>query len=294
MDLSWNSVFDRAIRLGVRMLDSMDDGCDDGSLSVCPVPRGGVFAALVLKSQHPNIDIADHPDGCDVVLDDIIDSGETRNYYIKTYGKPFFALVDKITEGIGEWVTFPWERMMNEQGAESNIVRLLEFIGEDPNREGLKETPGRVLRAYGELFSGYGENVDSILKLFEDGACDEMVLLKNVEFTSFCEHHMLPFNGLAHVAYLPNGRVIGVSKLARIVEVFSKRLQIQERLTQQITEALDKYLSPLGSACVVEARHECMACRGVKKQNAVMVTSSLTGRFRDSAVRQEFFSLVKN
>jgi GTP cyclohydrolase I len=170
---------------------------------------------------------------------------------------------------------------------------MLTYIGEECTREGLKETPLRVKKSYAELYSGYKVNPASVFKVFEDGACNEMVILRDIEFYSMCEHHMLPFFGKAHIAYIPNGKVIGISKLARLLEVFSRRLQIQERLGQQITEALDFYLQPLGSACVLHATHFCMVARGVNKQNARMTTSSLTGSFKsDAATRQEFMSLA--
>ncbi len=176
---------------------------------------------------------------------------------------------------------------------QDNIRRLIEFIGDDPNREGLRETPDRVIRSYKELFSGYKQDPASVFKCFEDGACDEMVVLSGIEFCSHCEHHMLPFLGHAHVAYIPNKRIIGVSKIARLVEIFARRLQVQERLTTQITEALDKHLQPLGSACMIEANHLCMSCRGVRKQ-AIMRTSSLTGAFKqDGVARAEFLALIK-
>ncbi len=131
------------------------------------------------------------------------------------------------------------------------------------------------------------------MKTFEDGSCDEVVLLKDIEFVSHCEHHMLPFLGKAHIAYIPNGKVLGVSKLARLLEIYSRRLQIQERLCQQITTALDEHLKPLGSACVIEAQHLCMVARGVQKQNSVMVTSSLTGVFRDKGeARSELLDMI--
>ncbi len=180
-------------------------------------------------------------------------------------------------------------------GIEDSIRNILVYIGEDPDREGLLETPARVMKAYKELFSGYrftDDDVRKMLKTFKDGACDELVLVKDIEFVSFCEHHMLPFTGRAHVAYIPFERVVGVSKLARLVEVYSRRLQIQERLTTQITSALDKHLMPKGSACVIEASHSCMSCRGVMKQQSKMVTSSITGDFKNGAVRAEFFSLI--
>lgn len=180
---------------------------------------------------------------------------------------------------------------------EDAVRNILCYIGEDPDREGLKETPTRVAKSYAELFSGYRYKTDEqfvkLLKVFEDGACDEMVLLKDISFSSTCEHHMLPFIGKAHVAYIPNGKVIGISKLARIVDVFSRRLQIQERLTQQVTQTLDKFLQPAGSACILEAHHQCMSCRGVMKAESMLVTSSITGAFRDGIVRSELFSLVK-
>lgn len=175
---------------------------------------------------------------------------------------------------------------------ESAIRTVLQFIGEDPTREGLQETPSRVLKSYREIFGGYGVDPASVFKVFEDGACDEMVVLKDIEFWSTCEHHIQPFYGKAHIAYIPNGKVIGVSKLARLLDVFSRRLQIQERICQQVTEALMEHLQPKGAACVLEARHLCMTCRGVGKQNSVMVTSSLKGEFLLPEVRQEFLSFI--
>ena len=184
--------------------------------------------------------------------------------------------------------------------ARKAVITLLEYIGEDSSREGLKETPDRVLRSYDELFKGYAKTKENdpekILKTFEDGAkdYDELILLKNLEFCSMCEHHWLPFSGVAHIAYIPDKRIVGISKLARLLELFTRRLQVQERLTTQITSALDKHLKPLGSACVIEAGHSCMSCRGVKKVS-IMVTSSLSGVFRKkSKVREEFMNLIKS
>lgn len=182
--------------------------------------------------------------------------------------------------------------------SERLIKTLLQLIGEDPNREGLIDTPRRVSKSWQQLYSGYkfktDEDIAGVLKIFEDGACKEMVILKNIEFQSMCEHHMLPFIGRAHIGYLPKGKIVGISKLARLLEVYARRLQVQERLTEQITTALDKHLNPLGSACVIEAHHQCMSCRGVMKQNTSMITSSLTGQFLQSAVRSEFLSFVKD
>ena len=174
------------------------------------------------------------------------------------------------------------------------VRSLLAYLGDDPDREGLQDTPDRVVRSYAELFSGYGVNPADVFKVFEDGACDEMVVLRNCEFWSCCEHHMQPFFGKAHIAYVPKGKVAGISKLARVLDIYARRLQIQERLTCQVTRALDENLKPLGSACVIEATHFCMVCRGVQKQHSTLITSSLTGVFRDRPeVRAEFLNLVR-
>lgn len=180
------------------------------------------------------------------------------------------------------------------QNAMQDVKNLIQYIGDDPNREGLQETPKRVILSYDHLFSGYGQRVEDVLKVFEDDSSDQMILLKEIEFYSTCEHHMLPFFGKAHIAYIPNGKVVGISKLARILEIFSRRLQIQERLAQNVTEALMTHLNPLGAACLLEAQHFCMTSRGVQKQNSVMVTSSLEGVFRENAsVKAEFLALIK-
>lgn len=173
------------------------------------------------------------------------------------------------------------------------IEGILTLIGEDPNREGLRETPRRVLKSYGEIFGGYKQDPAEVMKCFDDGACDEMVVLRDIEFYSNCEHHMQPFFGKAHIAYLPDKRVLGVSKLARLLDIYARRLQIQERLTTQVSQALMTHLQPRGAACVIEAKHFCMVCRGVGKQNSTMITSSLLGAFKDDpATRAEFMSMI--
>jgi GTP cyclohydrolase IA len=258
------------------------------------VPRGGVYAAMLLIPTE-DFRLVETPEDADFIIDDIIDTGKTKEKYNKLFrSKPFFALVNKKLhkEYSDSWISFPWERMQNDDGPKENVRRLLEYIGEDPDREGLKETPDRVIRSYAELFSGYKQNVESVIKTFESD-CSEMVLLKEIPFYSTCEHHILPFSGLASVAYVPDGRVIGVSKLARILEIYARRLQIQERLCQQVTECLMTYLKPKGAACVLKAQHLCMACRGVEKAGATMVTSSLKGVFlQDPKTRSEFMSMI--
>ena len=268
-------------------------------ITAYPIPTGGIFAAQAVVAAAAacriTVRLTENPYDADIYIDDLVDSGDTRNQIFKQYGrKPFYAFYFKKEENIKQWIRFPWERESDEFGPETNIRRIIEYIGDDSSREGLIETPRRVAKSYQHLFSGYNQDPEHLFKIFEDGACDEMVVLRGIEFWSFCEHHMLPFFGRAHIAYIPNGKVIGVSKLARILECFSRRLQIQERLTEQITDALDKHLQPKGSACVLEAKHLCMVMRGVQKQQADMITSSLTGAFRENSnVRSEFFSLIK-
>ncbi|MBZ5572224.1 MAG: GTP cyclohydrolase I FolE [Acidobacteriia bacterium] len=179
---------------------------------------------------------------------------------------------------------------------EDLVREMIVRLGEDPTREGLTRTPNRVHRAYEYLVKGYKEDPEALLKkaLFTV-TYDEMVIVKDVEMFSLCEHHMLPFFGKVHVAYIPNGKVIGLSKIPRLIEIFSRRLQIQERLTTQIAETIQKAIEPQGVGVVVEARHLCMMMRGVEKQHSAAVTSSMLGCFRDEQeTRTEFLSLIRN
>jgi len=175
------------------------------------------------------------------------------------------------------------------------IVRhLLVHLGEDPDREGLRKTPERVAESYGFLTAGYGQSPEKILNgaIFHE-TCDEMVIVKDIEVYSLCEHHLLPFVGRAHVAYIPDGKIVGLSKIPRLVDVFSRRLQVQERLTTQVARALEEALRPIGVAVVIEADHLCMMMRGVAKQNSRTVTSCMLGAFKKSdRTRAEFLNLV--
>jgi len=183
---------------------------------------------------------------------------------------------------------------MDQEKIRTAIKNILEAIGEDPDREGLKDTPDRVARAYEELLAGYREDPETMINgaLFEV-TYDEMVIVRDIEFYSLCEHHMLPFLGRAHVAYIPRGHVIGLSKIPRIVDMFARRLQVQERLTRQIADYLHDLLRPHGVAVVVEALHTCSMMRGVRKHDARMTTSAMLGAFRSSlATRQEFLDNI--
>ena len=177
---------------------------------------------------------------------------------------------------------------------EAAVIELLGAVGEDPSREGLRDTPRRIADMYAEVFSGLAVDPAAYLKVGFEVAHNEMVILRNIPFYSMCEHHLLPFHGEAHVGYVPDGRVVGVSKLARAVEAYARRPQIQEQLTSQVAEAIMEALRPDGVAVVVEAEHLCMTMRGVQKPGSRMVTSAMRGRFRKSAVtRAEFLALVR-
>ncbi len=181
--------------------------------------------------------------------------------------------------------------------AEDAVRTLIRWAGDDPAREGLLDTPKRVAKAYEEFYSGYASDPKTILnRTFKEvEGYDEMIVLRDIHFDSHCEHHMVPFGGRVHVAYIPSNKVLGISKLARLVEVYAKRLQVQEKLTAQIANTLNETLKPRGVAVVVEATHMCMTSRGVHKPGTIMQTSSLLGLFRsDPRTRQEFFSLLKN
>lgn len=184
----------------------------------------------------------------------------------------------------------------DEQVYFQNIVEnLIRGIGDDPMRDGLLDTPSRVVRSWSELYAGYSMDPAKILaRTFDRGTYDQMIVLRDIDFFSACEHHLLPFSGVAHVSYIPGERVVGLSKLARLVECFARRLQIQERMTEQIADALEKHINPRGVAVVVEGRHSCMLARGVNKKQGVMTTSSLRGLFKtEPKCRAEFMGHLK-
>jgi GTP cyclohydrolase I len=190
-------------------------------------------------------------------------------------------------------MTMP-KKPVQPSGIERSVENILRLVGEDPSREGLLRTPRRVAKAYEFLTKGYGQDLKTLLNgaIFTE-KYDEMVIVKDIDFFSMCEHHLLPFYGKAHVAYIPNGKIIGLSKIPRIVEMFSRRLQVQERMTQQIADALYESLEPDGVAVVIEGKHLCMMMRGVEKQNSVATTSAMLGSFRDDErTRNEFLKLI--
>lgn len=280
-------------------------------IKIYGVPRGGVAVAYLL-AKYDRFMLADHAQDADVFVDDIIDSGATAKKWSERFpGKGFFALVDKANphspaNGVvaqaflsAGWLVFPWENASEEEaGAETiedNIRRIIQFIGDDPTREGLLETPKRVAKAYSEWFDGYRIKEEDIFKVFEDGAekVDEMVIVRDIPFVSWCEHHCAMFKGLAHIGYIPDGKIVGLSKVVRLVRMYAHRLQVQERLTNQIADSMWNNLSPKGVAVVVTAEHTCMSTRGAKVHGTDTVTSALRGAIKESAAaRAEFFSLI--
>jgi GTP cyclohydrolase I len=265
------------------------------SIRIYGVPRGGIPVALALAGTGPFV-LVDEPEQADMIVDDLIDSGATRERY---GDKPFAVLIDKRVqdEYTGKWIVFPWEAG-SDGGIEDNIVRLLQYVGENPTREGLLETPGRVAKAWQSWCSGYNQDPAEVLKVFEDGAgaYDEMVVVKDIPLYSKCEHHLADIFGTATIAYIPNEehpKIVGLSKLSRLLDVYARRLQVQERLTGQVADALMEHLQPKGAGVVIKARHMCMESRGVRQQGHHTITSALRGAFKEQAsTRAEFLSLA--
>ena len=274
----------------------------NAALRAYAVPRGGVPAAYLLQGL-VGFHITSDPADADIFIDDLIDSGSTCERYCDEYpGKPFFALIDK-REGdvahVGQWVVFPWE--VTDEGADDSgtdvITRLLQLVGEDPSREGLLETPARVVKAWKHWCSGYGKDPAKLLKVFEDGAegCDQMVVRKDIPIYSHCEHHLAAIIGKCTIAYIPRGKVLGLSKLDRLADMFARRLQVQERLTNQIADAIVENLDPVGVGVWISARHLCVESRGVASANSETITTALRGCIRDQdAARAEFLALARS
>ncbi len=303
--LTHTQVQDLCCTLGAHIINQLKtDEAPMPVLKVYGVPRGGVPVAYMLAGLAPDsFQLCDDPNLADVYVDDIIDSGSTAAKWSKAHpSKAFFAMIDKLNVSGKQfkdaWIVFPWERgdEKETEGIEDNIVRLLQFIGEDPKRGGLLDTPKRVAKAWKHWASGYGVDIPALLKTFEDGAdgCDEMVVVKDIPFYTHCEHHMAPFFGTATIAYIPDGRIVGLSKLPRVVNAFARRLQVQERLTNQIADAIQEHLQPKGVGVVIRARHLCMESRGIQQQGHYTITSALRGVMRESPeARAEFLDLAR-
>lgn len=264
-------------------------------LSIYAIPRGGLYPAMRLSEllRIPLVGEALQPDSC-LIVDDLEDSGRTIAPFLER-GYDTAVLYSKerptstyCAEIVGqEWLEFPYEQ--TERDEEENIVRMLETLGEDASREGLRDTPKRVMKFYREFLSPEPFNFTT----FEGEEYDEMIIQKDIPFFSLCEHHLAPFFGSATVAYIPDGKIVGLSKLARTVEMFARRFQNQERITSQIAEKLQEELSPQGVAVTLKARHFCMEMRGIKTHDVQTITTKLSGAFRDKPeARAEFLSIA--
>lgn len=268
-----------------------------------PIPRGGIPAAYLLASVF-NIEIVDDPVQADFFFDDIIDSGATMEKWCDEYpGKPFFALIDRTDDECLHqykkgWIVFPWEGDTEDEdhSITDHITRIIQFAGDDPKREGLVETPNRVAKALTHWFNGYNKDPKDLLKVFEDGgeSYDQMVVVKDIPIYSKCEHHMADIFGTATIAYIPDGKIVGLSKLSRLADMFARRLQVQERLTNQIADALHENLNPKGVAVMIKARHMCMESRGICQQGHHTITTALKGAFiEESDTRAEFMAIAR-
>lgn len=274
--------------------------------AVYGIPRGGIAVAaltglrLILPPEPVTPEsLAEMYDRDALLLvDDLVDSGRTlapfaaEGFKVDTlFRKPHSppSLAPNAVEVSG-WVRFPWE---SETGPEDAVTRLLEWIGDDPLREGLRDTPKRVVKAFREMTAGLTMDPRSVMGTVFNESSDQMVVVSGIRFSSICEHHLLPFTGIAAVGYVPDGRVIGLSKIPRLVEVYSRRPQLQERMTNQIAHAMMDHLLPRGVGVVARAHHSCMGCRGVRQPDAEMTTSCLLGCMKeDPAARAELLAFI--
>lgn len=265
--ITWTEIKDRVSKL-------------DRTKKYYGVPRGGQYIAALLNP-------VDTPEEADIIIDDLIDSGTTKLKWESNYpDKPFIALYNKQERDEG-WLEFPWE-LKGDIEIEENVLRILEYF-DNANREGLKETPKRYIKFLKEFLSPPEFNFTT----FDAEGTDEMIVQKQIPFYSLCEHHLAPFFGVAHVAYIPNGKIVGLSKLARCVDLYSRGFQNQERITTQIADRLMKELDARGVAVVLEAQHLCMSMRGVKKPGVPTITSKMVGLFKDDLnCRNEFLNFI--
>lgn len=279
-----------------RIAEIVSDGVKQHA-AIYGVPRGGIAPAYWIAGAVEGT-VVDNPINADIIVDDLIDTGTTMDRYKELYpDTPFYFLYDHTDKPKDEWLVFPWEvtDQGNDESATDIFTRLLEYIGEDPTREGLLETPKRMAKMWVEITTGYNQDPSEYFKTFEENANDynQMVLLDPIPYFSMCEHHLLPFFGTVSIAYIPWKKFAGLSKFARVVDTYSRRIQIQERMTHEIAHCIKDHINPLGVAVVVRGRHLCMEMRGVQKPCVNTTTSAVTGVFfEDARARNEFLHLM--
>lgn len=289
--ISWEQVYDAAELLAGRW-----DGRNVAA--VYGIPQGGAAPAVIVAGLL-GVPMADQVTADTLVVDDLVDSGATLRPYLAgefmhdaLFRKPHSPTdLAPLAATVDGWLAFPWEST-DDTAITDHVVRLLEFVGEDPTRDGLVDTPRRVVKTLAELTTGYRIDVAALLAVTFTESHDELIVLRGVPFWSLCEHHMLPFHGRATVGYVPRNGIVGLSKLARLVDAYARRLQVQERMTDQIADALVEHLAPLAVGVVVSATHTCAAMRGIQRE-ATFVTSTLRGLLRERPdLRSEFMSLA--
>jgi len=259
--------------------------------AVYGIPRGGAVCAIAMARLFLGIQLVDKPGEADIIVDDLIDSGRTRDQYRRMYPQtPFYAIYDKIIEPDLGWLVFPYESDKEaEKSVEDCVARILEFHGYNLNSEGLKRTPERVAKVYAELLHAE----EPVIAIFNAKGYNQMITDKDIPFYSLCEHHILPFFGTVAISYIPDKSIIGLSKLARIVDYFSRRLNTQEYLAQNIANYIEEKLKPQGVGVIVRGRHLCKEMRGVRTTGE-MIASCLKGSFTKPEVRAEFFNTTNN
>lgn len=280
--ISWSMIY--------TAIDNILNQLDNKKYSVYGIPRGGQVVAGMLGFCNERIEVVNAPEFADIIVDDLYDSGKTYEHWKKMYPeKDFYFLFDKRDRKyMNHWLIFPWEKSGKKE-VEDNVVRLLQYFGQDANREGLKDTPKRYIKFWNEFLSPPDFNPTT----FSAEGYDQMIIQTNIPFYSVCEHHLAPFFGQGYIAYLPDKKIVGLSKLARTLEKYSRRLQNQERVTNEVVDYLMDVLQPKGVGCVLKAQHMCMEMRGVKKHNTYTTTSALRGDFLKKPIKDEFFKLIK-
>jgi len=286
--LNWNHIYGQIEYIETNIFKDNKTATKKDPVWIYGIPRGGqVVAGILCRNELFKITL--NPEMAEVIVDDIYDSGTTYKKWKEKYPKAkFYFLIDKREDYYkNKWIEFPWEKTADKE-VEENVTRLLQYFGEDTNREGLQDTPKRFVKFFKEFLNPPKWNCTT----FEGEGYDEMIVQNNIPFHSLCEHHIAPFFGFGTIAYIPNKRIVGLSKLARTLETYARRLQNQERITMQVADFLEKELEPRGVAVILDAKHMCMEMRGVKKHDTWTTTSIMRGIFKeDDKARNEIMQI---